>query len=340
MRSLLSRHDLDDDRVLIGFTAGVLWLVGALVGVVAQIMPGAPPVDPVVFAALALGVVAYGAVSISGWIDWSRVSVRQHAAATAVLLPLLGVVLWATGGHDSHLRPLLVLPLLHVAFFFPWRLAVPLVLELVAVAASPGLYQGVTDDAALSRLVTFTAVGALVTAVLRLLKTRLVEAEARQRRMATIDSLTGLANRRGFDQALGEAVAAVGDADSARRDADERPSFALLLLDLDRFKLVNDTLGHPAGDRLLREVAARCAARVRPADTLARIGGDEFALIAPGAGADGARRMADDLVGAVREAGAEVTVAWALHPFDGQDESSLLRVADRRLYEGKARIPG
>ena len=104
-------------------------------------------------------------------------------------------------------------------------------------------------------------------------------------------------------------------------------------------RLVNDTHGHPAGDRLLRAVAANCSAIVREGDTLARIGGDEFAVIAPGAGAIGAQRLADraDSPRSAR-AGIEATVAWAMHPDDGTDAEALLRAADRRLYEGKAAL--
>jgi len=333
-----SRHDLDDERVLIGVTAGLLWLVGAVAAVLAQLMPGAADVDPLVFGGLTIGVLAYGGVSISGWFDWATVSVRGHVIATALLTPLLGVVLWATGGQDSYLMPLLVLPLLHVAYFFEWRVGVPLVFELVLVAASPGLYEPALAPGSVSRFVTFACVAAVVTVVLRALKGRLVAAEAHQRHMALLDALTGLVNRRGFDDALHAAVAVRGEAAHGRRDADVRAGFALLVFDLDRFKLVNDTQGHPAGDRLLRTVAANCAAIVRPGDTLARIGGDEFALIAPGAGIDGAERLADELLAAVRDAGAEATVAWAVHPVDGADGDALLRAADRRLYEGKAAL--
>src|SRR5690242_15389679 len=130
---LRSRHDLDDERVLIGVTAGVLWLVGALVGALAELLPGAPTVEPWLFVAL-VGVVAlYGVASIAGWIDWKQVSVNQHALASAMLMPVLGIVLWATGGENSYIAPVLVLPLLHVAYFFRPLVSGLLVAELVLV---------------------------------------------------------------------------------------------------------------------------------------------------------------------------------------------------------------
>ncbi|MCW2992066.1 MAG: hypothetical protein JWM73_2660 [Solirubrobacterales bacterium] len=333
-----SRHDLDDERVLIGVTAGVLWIVGAVTAGFAQLIPGADHVDPVLFAGLDVTVFLYGLASVNGWIDWSKVSVRNHAIATAIALPVMGAGLWATGGEHSYLQPVLVLALLHIAYFFRSAVGIPLVGGMLVVAASPLLYE---DDLAAGyppRLFTFGVAGVVLTVVLRLLKSRLVDAEARQRRMALLDALTGLVNRRGFDQALHAAVAARGGSVHGRRDDDERPGFALLVFDLNRFKLVNDTKGHPAGDRLLRCVAANCAAIVREGDTLARIGGDEFAVIAPGAGEGGATRLAAELLEAVRSAGIEATVAWAVHPADGRDGESLLRAADRRLYEGKALV--
>jgi diguanylate cyclase (GGDEF)-like protein/PAS domain S-box-containing protein len=98
-------------------------------------------------------------------------------------------------------------------------------------------------------------------------------AEAELAHMARTDALTGLNNRRVFVEALERAVA------GARRDAQK---FAVLYLDLDHFKDVNDALGHPIGDLLLREIAQRLAAHIRKSDTVARFGGDEFALIASG----------------------------------------------------------
>jgi diguanylate cyclase (GGDEF)-like protein len=227
-----------------------------------------------------------------------------------------------------------VLPLLHVAFFFRARWAGPLVLELIVVFASPVLY----DDhpAFASQIVAFGAAALVLTLVLRLLKGGLVEARDRQRRMALADPLTGLVNRRGFDAALRAATAGRGEIGVGRRAADDQAGFALVLLDLDDFKDVNDTHGHPAGDQLLRTVAAHAAAAVRPTDTLARIGGDEFAVVAPGAGTDGAQRLALALEDAVAAAGASATVSYAVHPQDGEEGDDLLRVADRRLYAGKA----
>ena len=334
---LPTRDELDDERVLIGVTAGVLWAVGALAAAIAQLLPGSPTVHVTLFVIIAAVVFAYGVASVLGVLDWRKVSVRRHAFASATLMPLCGLALWATGGASSYLQPVMIFVLLHVAYFFPPRLGVPLVAELVLVYASPLAY---TDDTSANaypaRVLAFAVSAVMLTTVLRLLKARLVAAEDRQRRMALADPLTGLVNRRGFDAALRAATERVGDAERGRRAGDADPGFALIVFDLDGFKHVNDTQGHPAGDHLLRLVAGHCAAAVRPGDTFARIGGDEFAVVAPSSGALGARRLADAIEQAVADAGARATVAWAVHPRDGSTGEELLQVADRRLYKGKA----
>ena len=132
----------------------------------------------------------------------------------------------------------------------------------------------------MQRTVGYAVAYAGLTLTIQFLKRRLLDAEREQRTMAHQDPLTGLANRRAFDKSLGAALAG-GEA-----------RFALLLIDVDFFKQINDRYGHSTGDRVLRELAAHASAEVRSADVLARIGGDELALFAPGAGRDAALRLA------------------------------------------------
>ncbi len=113
------------------------------------------------------------------------------------------------------------------------------------------------------------------------------------------------------------------------------------MLDLDGLQAVNDQHGREAGDGALRAAARLLAQAVRPGDTLARVGGDEFAVIAPGAGSAGARRLAEALsIAAARVTGPDgeplgATVAYALHPSDGTTAAALLDVADDRLRANK-----
>lgn len=166
------------------------------------------------------------------------------------------------------------------------------------------------------------------------MRARLVEQRAQLEHLALHDPLTGLANRALLEDRLRAAVV------KARR---ERQPFALLLLDLDRFKEINDTLGHEAGDALLREVAARLRRSLRETDTAARLGGDEFSVILPGVAAAAAQRVAAKLAAAlnrpyrVRTAQLEVgaSIGIALCPDHGLDAGELLRCADIAMYAAK-----
>jgi diguanylate cyclase (GGDEF)-like protein len=159
-------------------------------------------------------------------------------------------------------------------------------------------------------------------------------ASRRLRHQATHDRLTDLRNRSALHQGAGRTLA------GARRSG---TLAALLLIDLDRFKEVNDTLGHEQGDHLLIEVAGRLREVLRRGDLLARLGGDEFAVLAvlPHRGAVGeiATRMHAalarpfDIAGVVVELGASIGIA--LQPDHGDDVSTLLRRADVAMYQAK-----
>jgi diguanylate cyclase (GGDEF)-like protein/PAS domain S-box-containing protein len=161
------------------------------------------------------------------------------------------------------------------------------------------------------------------------------QAEDRLHHMAYHDSLTGLANRAQLNDRLAQAVTRTGRGEG---------SFAVLALDLDRFKVINDTMGHDAGDLLLSEVAARLRNSVRATDMIARVGGDEMIIIQSGveqpAGAtELARRLVEHLaepydIGG-RPAIVGVSVGIALCPGDGITNQELLRNADVALYRAK-----
>ena len=155
-------------------------------------------------------------------------------------------------------------------------------------------------------------------------------------RFAQYDSLTGLANRSLFHTRLGDAIA------HAKRT---KQLVAVLLLDLDHFKNVTDSLGHPVGDMLLTQVSERLTACARETDTVARLGGDEFAVIATnmthGDGAAAlARKLIDALAAPFTLNGQEVFTATSmgitLFPLDDKEPDQLLKNADMALYQAKA----
>lgn len=154
---------------------------------------------------------------------------------------------------------------------------------------------------------------------------------------ANHDSLTGLPNRAYFEQRL-QAV--------LQQAQLEAGIFAVLFLDNDHFKQVNDTHGHEAGDALLVAVAQRIRSQLRESDLVARLGGDEFAvLLAPVRGADDATRIADKIIQAMasplvlasgRPLWPSVSIGVAVYPLHGQDMVALLRSADTAMYHAKA----
>ena len=321
-----------------GRTAGYLWILASAVTLAGLLMPDLMDVHPTWVLGLGTYGLVYGVACLTGHIPWAEAPMWQHVAAVLVMLPVCGVMFWATGGADSYALPLFVLPLFFIAYFYPPALAYGLVTLLVLVLGSPLLYDdNIAQDGYYARFLTMAAGSYALTATILWLKGRLVQAERTQRAMAFQDPLTGLGNRRAFDEALLKEVVRSGEIESGR---DHEPS-ALLFLDLDDFKEVNEAFGHQTGDRVLRTVAASCSGVLRPGDTFARIGGDEFAIVAPRAGRAGAERLAADLEQAVlsvaesEAATVTGTVSFALLGEDGRNAAELMRTADRRLREAK-----
>ena len=331
-----------DERARMGRISGWLWIVGAVVGIVGTFLPGADHAGTLWVLLLSGLVLAYGIGSVTGIIPWHRASMRALAIGMVVTVPVVGLAIYLTGGSISYVEPLLVCSLLYAALFFPARWAWPLTIELVVVASAPLVYEnGAAATAFPSRYVALAAAFLALTGVMVSLKRRLVEAEARQREIANRDPLTGVANRRAFDSALRRAVAARTDPGAGRREGDEEP-FALLVFDLDNFKEINDDHGHPVGDAVLRQTAERVGGILRSTDLLARIGGDEFAVLAPGSQGEGATRMGEAITRAIaeEEPGASVpaphaSVGVAIFPEDGESFEALLHCADERLLKVK-----
>src|SRR5438477_612445 len=154
--------------------------------------------------------------------------------------------------------------------------------------------------------------------------------------MATRDEVTGLYNRAFFTESLGHALA------QAERHG---RSLALLFIDVDRFKLINDSLGHAVGDEALREIGGRIAGCVRGSDLVARLGGDEFvALIESVSAPQALHEIAQKIIEAVahplaldrRELALSVSIGVVTMPGDGSDAATLMRNADVAMYRAKA----
>ncbi|MET0267803.1 MAG: EAL domain-containing protein [Duganella sp.] len=162
------------------------------------------------------------------------------------------------------------------------------------------------------------------------------QAEARVHHMAYHDSLTGLPNRALLSERLDRAMLL------AQRSLRQ---LAVMFIDLDRFKSINDTLGHMTGDQLLKEVANRLCCAVRASDTVARLGGDEFVVLLPGIdNIEESNAVAEQIIEALavsfplagRHLHITPSIGICLYPHDGSDVATLMRNADTAMYHAKA----
>jgi diguanylate cyclase (GGDEF)-like protein len=180
------------------------------------------------------------------------------------------------------------------------------------------------DDARLATLFGDQVAAALLTA----------DAFEQHRYAVLHDSLTGLPNRILLADRVQQAILA------AKR---EGTALTVLAMDLDRFKDVNDTFGHAAGDTVLREVGARLGSVLRTSDTVARMGGDEFAVLLPATGQEGSAQIARALIEAIKQPFTQdghvveigLSIGAAIFPEHGEDADTLLRHADMAMYVAK-----
>ena len=164
-------------------------------------------------------------------------------------------------------------------------------------------------------------------------------ARRRIRQLAFYDALTGLPNRSLLQARTDQAIAA------SNRNNEQ---LAVLFIDLDRFKQVNDSLGHPAGDELLRQVSERLEHSLRPSDIAGRQSGDEFVVVLPHCTADGATDTIERILTTLSEpmliAGASISISAsigvAMYPSDGRDVETLMHRADMAMYQAKVKGRG
>ena len=173
-------------------------------------------------------------------------------------------------------------------------------------------------------------------AILRRVRTRLQAERDALRATASTDPLTGVLNRRGLGERLRYEVA---------RHARQEREFAVVALDLDGFKLVNDRFGHQAGDEILRDVAEAMAAAVRDQDSVARLGGDEFCVLAPETGRAGGEQLAGRVAQAIERAARGIdtlgaSIGVAVYPLDGGTVAEVLEAADSAQVSAKRRLYG
>ncbi len=262
--------------------------------------------------------------------------VRRPPAIMMLGYAVLGVVCvtWALAT-TPELRPVAMFymwPLLAAAFFGQRREVILISVMFVAMYGATLILVFGDDPYLREWAIDIIAAMLVATALVFMLKERIQRLVQRLRRLADTDSLTGIANRASFEQTLEDQL------DGAR---EQTGVLAVISLDLDRFKQVNDLYGHQAGDDALREAARIFTACVEDQGLLARVGGEEFAVVLPDADIASARLLAERIRVALERdtAGAEpaltVSVGVAAFPDSGDSPSSIMLAADRALYAAK-----
>jgi diguanylate cyclase (GGDEF)-like protein len=313
-------------------STAILFGAASLITAVGLGLPHAGQVD-----AAGLAVVAAVAGAIALALAWWRERVPARAypylAIAGTILVSLGLFFNGErhGGPVGSDEMFYLWVTLWAAYYFTRRvLTLQVAVILAAYAVTLTLIH--PGEAGTSRFISLggLVVGAAI--VVRMLSERSERLVAELREAALTDPLTGLANRRALELAFGR--------EAAREARTGRP-FTLLVIDLDRFKLLNDLQGHKAGDRALVEVAEVLREHARGVDVAARIGGDEFAVLLSDTGApetlDVMRRLDTALSARAHAAGwpGAASFGSAVSDIDGTSMDALMRHADMRLYSAK-----
>lgn len=222
------------------------------------------------------------------------------------------------------------------AIFLVVHAAVTGFILATTLARIPTLVDHATATQPFTPFVLIEKMVAAITLAFLLLSAAKEEVGLQHRRAALLDPLTGIGNRRGFEAEAGRMLAC-----ASRSDA----SMALLILDLDHFKSVNDTFGHPAGDRILRSLADTLTSALRPGDVVGRIGGEEFAIAISRSGTEQAVALAERIRRAVASMSTvcdgravSLTVSIGVASLSrGQTLEALFDEADAALYRAKER---
>lgn len=294
LRNLLIRHEdpyLGADMALSRRMGALLWSFGLILSV--ALWPLSPPTREIGGAGWALSgaLLALGILYILALrMDRVRWSYELLLASGYAGVVMIAVAQWLAGGVGAPYERLLLLSVLYVAAVHPVRRIVPFMGFVALVLALPFIYDGWNADAvagSFAEFVVWTAISVVAHLMMRNVRAQRISlrrGESEAREQARLDELTGIGNRRAFEEAIDDEVARVRRLDNP---------LSVAMLDIERFKSVNDEFGHLQGDECLRDVASAITSQLRAPDRCYRWGGDEFILLLPGTGGDGAERFAE-----------------------------------------------
>jgi diguanylate cyclase (GGDEF)-like protein len=316
-----------DDRVLMGWLLGAGFIIAGVLGWLSTVLAHYPLVEegPVRVNSTAAIVLGAGIIAL-------RHKLPPMAYRPLVLFGIAAVTLglWDSGDPRTDTELFYVYPILFAFYFFRWWEAA--VAWTLAVLLCTVVVADLDPDTPQAGVLIFAVVLAINGVAIGLLRDRGARLLNALEQSAQTDPLTGLLNRRGFQ------FAGVRGLDHAITD---QVSYSLVILDLDDFKRVNDSLGHLGGDMTLERVSAVMGRVKRQNDVTARMGGEEFAILLPGAGGGQAKVIAERLRGAIQaelaDSPAPITcsVGVASFPEHGATLEQLMRAADYALYAAK-----
>jgi len=318
----------------------VLWMAAALISL--ALWPLSPPdhhgtAGIIVAVTVIVSAVAFALAMRSSRIRWtfSWFLVTSYWAVIGIV-----ILQWLAGGVGAPYERLLLLPVVFVAVLHPLRRIVPFLVFVALVLAAPVIYDGWNSDLVAGSATGFVLWCALAFAGSRMMsgirgqRLTLRRDEASAREEARVDELTGIGNRRAFEEALENEMA------RARR---MKVPLGMAMGDISNFKQINDSFGHLEGDICLRQVAQAISSEMRIPDQCYRWGGDEFALLLPGTGAEGSSQLAERLANKVsvvvtRPDAEPVWIRFGIAELDDEmDGNALVEAADLALLGTKSK---